>query len=102
MDGRTNWNVWNFAWAVGSTHTFSAPATATDAQGRLWGFTGWSNGGPAAQTVTVAAPQNTTYMATYQQLGQLTVNSTLPSLSVSVNGTSCTTPCTVQPPWERK
>jgi uncharacterized protein (TIGR03437 family) len=98
VDGRSNWNIWNFGWAVGSTHTFSAPATQTDAQGRLWGFTGWSNGGPAAQTVTVAAPQNTTYTATYQQLGQLTVKSTLPGLAVSINGTSCATPCTVQPP----
>ena len=98
VDGRSNWNVWNFAWAVGSTHTFSAPATQTDAQGHLWAFTGWSNGGPAAQTVTVATAQGTTYTATFQQLGQLTVNSSLPSLSVSVNGTTCTTPCTVQPP----
>jgi len=98
VDGRSNWNTWYFAWAVGSTHTFSAPATQTDSQGRLWSFTGWSNGGPAAQTVTVASTQGNTYTATFQQLGQLTVNSTLPSLSVSVNGTSCTTPCTVQPP----
>ena len=98
VDGRSNWNVWNFAWAVGSTHTFSAPATVADAQGRLWSFKSWSNGGPAAQTVTVASPQGSTYTATYQQLGQLTVNSNLPSLSVSVNGTTCTTPCTVQPP----
>ncbi len=98
VDGRSNWNNWAFAWAVGSTHTFSAPGTDTDAQGHLWGFTGWSNGGPAAQTVTVASPQPATYTATYQQLGQLTVNSTLSSMSVSVNGTTCTTPCTVQPP----
>jgi uncharacterized protein (TIGR03437 family) len=28
----------------------------------------------------------------------LTVNSTLPGVSVSVNGTPCTTPCSVQPP----
>jgi uncharacterized protein (TIGR03437 family) len=98
VDGRSNWNVWAFAWAVGSTHTFSAPAIQTDSEGHLWGFTGWSNGGPQAQTVTVTSPQGSTYTATFQQLGQLTVNSTLPSLSVSVNGTSCSTPCTVQPP----
>ena len=102
VDGRSNWNVWAFAWAVGSIHTFSAPATQTDAQGHLWSFTGWSNGGPEAQTVTVASPnaaaQGATYTASYQQLGQLTVNSTLTSLSVSINGTSCSTPCTVQPP----
>jgi uncharacterized protein (TIGR03437 family) len=97
VDGRTNWNVWSFAWAVGSTHTFSAAATQTDSVGRLWKFTGWSNGGAAAQTVAVGSTGNT-YTAIYQQLAQLTVNSTLPALSVSVNGTPCTTPCTLQPP----
>ena len=96
VDGRSNWTVWNFAWAEGSTHTFAAPATQTDAQGRLWSFTGWSNGGAEAQTVTVLT--GGTYTATYQQLAQLTVNSSLPGVSVSVNGTSCATPCTVQPP----
>jgi uncharacterized protein (TIGR03437 family) len=97
VDGRSNWNTWTFAWAVGSTHTFSAPATQTDAQGRLWSFTGWSNGGPESQTVT--ASLGATYTASYQQLGQLTVNSNLSGLSVSINGTACTTPCTVQPPF---
>ncbi|MGB9458118.1 MAG: hypothetical protein WCB12_18855 [Bryobacteraceae bacterium] len=96
VDGRSNWTNWNFAWALGSTHTFAAPATETDAQGRLWSFTGWSNGGAAAQTVTVTT--GGTYTATYQQLAQLTVSSSLPGISVSVNGTSCATPCTVQPP----
>ena len=98
VDGRSNWTVWNFAWAVGSTHTFSAPAIQTDSQGHLWSFTGWSNGGPEAQTLTVATPQGTTYTANFQQLGQLTVASTFPNVSVSINGTSCVTPCTVQPP----
>jgi len=97
VDGRNNYTVWNFPWAVGSTHTFSAPATQTDSQGHLWSFASWSNGGPAAQTVTVGS-NGVTYTATYQQLGQLTVNSSLPGVSVTVNGTACATPCSVQPP----
>ncbi|MGB7762901.1 MAG: hypothetical protein WBL61_23910 [Bryobacteraceae bacterium] len=97
VDGRSNWVVWNFAWPVGSTHTFSAAPTQTDSAGHLWSFTGWSNGGPASQTVTVSSMAST-YAATYQQLGQLTINSSLPSVSVAVNGTPCPTPCTVTPP----
>jgi uncharacterized protein (TIGR03437 family) len=97
VDGRSNWITWSFAWAAGTTHTFSAPATQTDAQGNLWKFTGWSNGGTAAQTLTVPS-KSAIYTASYQQLGQLTIASNLPSVSVSVNGTSCPTPCTVNPP----
>jgi len=51
VDGRNNYTVWSFAWAAGTTHTFSAPATQRDGQGNLWGFTSWSNGGSAAQTL---------------------------------------------------
>ncbi len=96
VDGRSNWVVWNFDWALGSTHTFAAPATQTDPQGHLWNFTGWSNGGAAAQTMTVAA--GGTYTASYQEMSQLTVNSTLSGVSVSVNGNTCATPCSVQQP----
>ena len=98
IDGRSNWNTWAFAWAVGSTHTFAAPATQTDSQGRLWSFQGWSNGGAESQTVTVGTATGGTFTATYQQLGQLTVNSNLSGISVTVNGSTCAIPCTVQPP----
>ena len=98
VDGRNNYNNgWVFAWAPGTVHTFSAPATGQDGAGNLWGFTGWSNGGPQTQTLTVGT-SGATLVATYQQLGQLTVNSSLPGVSVSVNGTPCATPCTEQPP----
>ena len=98
VDGRTNWNVWNFAWSVGSSHTFSAPSMQTDSQGRLWKFTGWSNGGPQSQSVVIAASPGNTFTAMYQQLGQLTVTSTLPGVPLNVNGAPCTTPCSLQPP----
>jgi len=96
VDGRSNWTIWNFAWPQGSTHTFAAPATQSDSQGHLWKFISWSNGGSASQTMTVGSGPST-LTATYQQLGQLTVASTLPGLSVSVNGSNCATPCSVQP-----
>jgi uncharacterized protein (TIGR03437 family) len=96
VDGRSNYTDWSFAWATGTTHTFSAPATQVDAQGNLWGFVSWSNGGTEAQTLTVTG--GGTYTATYQQLSQLTVASTLPGVLVSVNGKACATPCAVQQP----
>jgi uncharacterized protein (TIGR03437 family) len=97
VDGRNNYTVWSFAWAAGSIHTFSAPATQRDGQGNLWGFVGWSNGGSAAQTLTVGTTGGT-YTANYQQLSQLTVTSSLAGVPVTVNGSSCATPCTVQQP----
>ena len=95
VDGRNNYTVWSFAWAAGTTHTFSAPATQRDGQGNLWGFTSWSNGGSAAQTLLVGTTGGT-YTANYQQLSQLTVTSSLAGVPVTVNGSSCATPCTVQ------
>jgi len=96
VDGRNNYTDWSFAWAAGTTHTFSAPSTQVDAQGNLWGFVGWSNGGTQAQTLKVST--GGTYTATYQQLSQLTVASTLAGVLVSVNGKACATPCAVQQP----
>jgi uncharacterized protein (TIGR03437 family) len=97
VDGRNNYTDWSFAWTPGTIHTFSAPATQIDPRGNLWGFVNWSNGGTESQTLTVGATGGT-YTAYYRQLSQLTVKSTLAGVSVSVNGTSCATPCSVQQP----
>jgi uncharacterized protein (TIGR03437 family) len=81
---------------VGDTHTVSAPAQQTDAQGRIWAFSGWSNGGAATQSITV--PQTAggvKYVATYTPMGHLTVTSPIAGMSVSVNGNTCATPCDV-------
>ncbi len=101
IDGRSNWPSYFFAWGIGETHQFVAPAQQKDAQGRLWEFSSWSNGGAAAQTITVPEGADTNGMrftATYHPMAQLTVNSSQAGLAVTVNGVSCATPCTVEKP----
>jgi uncharacterized protein (TIGR03437 family) len=100
VDGRTNWNSFNFVWGVGETHTVSAPAQQTDADGRIWNFTKWSNGGTASQSVTVlpaAATAGIRLTASYTQVAHLTVNSALGG-SVTIDGSACSVPCDVYKP----
>ncbi|MEO7144242.1 MAG: hypothetical protein ABI165_12165 [Bryobacteraceae bacterium] len=97
VDGRTNWPSYNFTWAVGSTHQVTAPATDTDSKGRQWVFQNWSNGGPAAQSVTVAQG-GTRLIATYAVLSQATITSNPTGLSFQVDGNTCQTPCVVNRP----
>jgi len=102
IDGRDNLLLpYYMNWGVNETHHLEAPAQQTDAQGRIWAFDSWSNGGGAAQDFTVPADADTTgvtLVATYHQLGKLTVTSSLAGLSVSVDGTACATPCNVVRP----
>lgn len=96
VDGLTNVQGYNYVWGQGETHTITAPATQVDAQGRTWTFVSWSNGGSAAQTLTV--PSTTTNLAltaTFQQLPQVTINSIPSGLQFSVDGNPCATPCVV-------
>lgn len=97
VNGRGNWPNTYFTWGVGETHTFSAPAQQTDSQGRIWAFSGWSNGGAASQTLVVPAntPNGIRLTATYAPVGQLTVTSAA-AASVLVNGTACGLPCSIQ------
>ena len=98
VDGRTNWPNYNFVWALGSTHQVSAPATSYDAKGRQYTFQNWSNGGSAAQTITVdQTAVNNGYRATanYSILSRLVVQSSPVNLTVQIDGTSCQTPCTI-------
>ena len=92
-------NPYYYAWGVGEKHTVEAPAQQTDAQGRVWRFSAWSNGGDEAQEVTVPLDADVTggmrLTAVYTQLGQLTVTSPVAALSVIVDGESCTVPCKV-------
>ncbi|MDO8942352.1 MAG: hypothetical protein Q7U75_04165, partial [Desulfobacterales bacterium] len=53
IDGRDNWQYLNFEWGLGHKHSVEAPAEQVDARGRRYRFVGWSNGGPAAQEITV-------------------------------------------------
>jgi uncharacterized protein (TIGR03437 family) len=101
VDGKSNWPSNNFIWGVGETHSLQAPAQQTDSQGRIWAFASWSNGGSAAQILTVPASAADTGMrlvATYSPVGQLTVNSSLSGLTVTVDGANCSTPCSIQRP----
>jgi uncharacterized protein (TIGR03437 family) len=101
VDGASNAPPYNYLWSIGATHTFSAPAQQTDSTGHVWGFSGWSNGGPAAQSLVVPASGvgvGVRLVATYTPVGHLIINSTLAGVSVTVNGTACATPCDVKQP----
>ena len=103
VDGRNNWVSNYFLWGAGETHQLVAPAQQTDSQGRIWNFSGWSNGGAAAQSFTVpgdsaSLASGVVLTATYQPMGRLTVTSSLPGLSVQVDGSACNTPCDIQRP----
>jgi uncharacterized protein (TIGR03437 family) len=101
VDGRTNWPTYLFTWGVGETHTVTAPAQQTDAQGRIWNFSKWSNGGAATQTVTVpssVAGIGMRLIASYTQAVQLTANSSIGGLVMTVNGSACALPCNVYQP----
>ncbi len=94
VDGRTNWQGYNFVWGQGETHTISAPATQVDAQGRTWTFVSWSNGGAATQTLTMpTTTTNVALMATFTQQPQVTINSSPQGLQFTVDGAPCVTPC---------
>ena len=102
IDGRGNLlQPYNMNWGVNEVHHLEAPAQQTDAQGRIWAFGSWSNGAPAVQDFTVPPDADTggvVLTAIYNQLGKLTVTSSLSGLSVSVDGAACATPCDVVRP----
>jgi uncharacterized protein (TIGR03437 family) len=97
VDGQYNTlNPYYFAWGPGEKHHLEAPARQTDAQGRDWQFSSWSNGGTATQDIIVpaeAAADGLRLTATYTPLAKLTVSSSLAGLSVKLDGVACTTPC---------
>jgi uncharacterized protein (TIGR03437 family) len=97
VDGRKNWQSYNFVWAQGATHSISAPLTQTDGQGRLYKFVSWSNGGSADQQYTVAdAPDDQRITANYQPVAQFTITSVPPGIALQVDGVACATPCSIQ------
>jgi uncharacterized protein (TIGR03437 family) len=99
VDGRSNWQGYNFVWGQGESHTISAPASQVDAKGRTWTFVSWSNGGPATQTLTMpTTTTNLALMATFSQQPQLTINSVPQGLQFTVDGSPCATPCVVNRP----
>ncbi len=97
VDGQSNvLNPYYFAWGAGEQHHLEAPAQQTDAAGRVWQFSSWSNGGKATQDFIVPVDSEANglrLMATYTPLTKLAVNSSLAGLSVKLDGVACTTPC---------
>ena len=97
IDGRTNWESYNFVWRQGSTHSVTAPATQTDAQGNVYRFVSWSNGGTSSQQYTVeGAPDDVRITATYQPVAQVNITSVPPGITIQVDDTTCNTPCSLQ------
>lgn len=100
VDGRDNWANYNFAYALGKTVEFSAPLEQVDGKGNRWLFSRWSNGGAAAQKITVTDEflTNAGLTAFYEPMGKLTVNTNPPGIPVMVDGTECRTPCLIDKP----
>ena len=96
IDGRDNWPGYNFIWGAGTTHTLTAESPQTDANGRVWTFTNWSDGGLQTHTITVpAGVSNFAVTANYSELDQVLVNSTPSALNFTIDGNTCVTPCSV-------
>ena len=86
------------AWAGGDSHTITAPATATDAQGGPWVFRQWSNGAANPQTIQVTGAQADTGIrltAFYDPQSRIRVESIPSGLPLAVDGADCRTPCEV-------
>ena len=95
VDGGFNFPESGFAWKPGTTHRISAPPTQTDARGSKYRFVSWSNGKPATFDHVVGQTDER-FMATYQPVAEATLASVPAGLQLDVDGTSCTTPCTIE------
>lgn len=96
IDGRENWTDYNFTWGIGTVHTVAAADQQYDAQKRKYQFQSWSNGGPAAQTVTVSDSEGMRLTASYETLGVIQLASSPAGLRIQVDGSSCATPCSIE------
>jgi uncharacterized protein (TIGR03437 family) len=92
IDGRDNWLDYNFVWGQGETHQLSAETPEAHLN-RMYTFTGWSDQGALAHSITVPAALNYSVTANYSELSQITINSSPQGLNFTVDGTSCSTPC---------
>ncbi|HTM47664.1 MAG TPA: hypothetical protein VL285_03235 [Bryobacteraceae bacterium] len=105
VDGRSNWLSNNFAWAVNSLHTVSAPLTQTDAEGNTYVFKSWSQGGAAAQTIVAGQtldnnglPIDLRYTAVYEGQSRISIGSQVPGVVIQVDGEDCALPCVIEKP----
>jgi uncharacterized protein (TIGR03437 family) len=95
VDGRENWQSYNFTWAAGDKHRISAPLEQRDSRGRLYRFQGWSHGAAASHELAVgeAGVEGLRLTARYELLGRLTISTSPSNLELRVNGETCRTPC---------
>lgn len=98
VNGRT-WPAYYFQFGLGREFTFTAPLEAVDVHGKRWRFRGWSNGGPATQTMKVTdemVAKGVTLIALYDPMNKLSIETNPPGLSVMVNGEICPYPCVLE------
>ena len=90
---------YSYIWGIGSSHTITATTPQKDAQGNTWVFQTWDDqvtNPTRTFTIPVGADVSGFRMtALFTQQAQLTVNSSIAGQVVTVDGTPCTTPCTV-------
>jgi len=101
VDGLNLPQPYSYIWGVGETHQVVAPLQQSDTQGSVWTFSKWDDG-TASNTRSLTVPNSplagVRWVALYTGQSHLTVNSSVPGLSVTVDGTTCATPCTVVRP----
>lgn len=98
VNNRT-WPYYNFWFGLNKEVSFTAPLESVDANGRRWRFKGWSNGGPATQTLTITqdiVDKGLYLIALYEPLNKLSIETNPPGLTVSIDGQPCQTPCAVE------
>src|SRR5713226_748139 len=96
VDGNQNYASYIFAWAPGSTHSVTAPATQSDAAGNVYQFVSWSNKGTATQQITPSSdPTANRYTANYQRATAINIQSSPSGVAMQVDGQACITPCNV-------
>jgi uncharacterized protein (TIGR03437 family) len=101
VDGTNQTSPVNVYWAAGSTHTIAAPPSQADSAGAPWTWRDWSNGAAATQTISVTAAQASTglrVIADYDPGSSINISSIPAGLALTVDGSSCITPCSVQKP----
>lgn len=87
---------YSFYTAVGGKVTLQAPAEQTDATGRRYAFTGWSNGTADGNSLSIDVPaKGFTTTAQYRLVPRLIIDSNPSARNITVDGKSCRTPCVI-------
>jgi uncharacterized protein (TIGR03437 family) len=99
VDGLTLPPPYSYIWGVGTTHQISATTPQKDAQGNTWVFQSWDDQVTTpSRTITIPVGADVNgygLTALYTSQAKLTIASTLAGQVVTVDGSPCTTPCSV-------